>query len=183
MAGIIAFPQVVQEALQDFGDLFANEPQRRHFAEYLTRGNTRRSDTVSTPSLPARRTRPASTASFTSKPGTCRPSTSRLTCCGKAPTPSTATTAPSPRINTLIDHSGKLIDDVGWFWDHALVLAWLDCSALQRGHCGGRRTNAYITATPTLRTTPPSPHEATFWWSHLGWMLSQDNDLEYLKYF
>lgn len=21
--------------------------------------------------------------------------------------------------NTLIDHEGKLIDDVGWFWDHA----------------------------------------------------------------
>ncbi len=36
MAGIIDFPQVVQEALRDFGDLFANEPQRRHFAKYLT---------------------------------------------------------------------------------------------------------------------------------------------------
>jgi SRSO17 transposase len=36
MAGIIDFPTVVQQALQDFGDLFANEPQRRHFAEYLT---------------------------------------------------------------------------------------------------------------------------------------------------
>ena len=21
--------------------------------------------------------------------------------------------------NTLVDHEGKLIDDVGWFWDHA----------------------------------------------------------------
>ena len=36
MAGIIDFPQVVQEALCYFDDLFANEPQRRHFAEYLT---------------------------------------------------------------------------------------------------------------------------------------------------
>ena len=36
MTGIIEFPQIVREALQDFGDLFANEPQRRHFAEYLT---------------------------------------------------------------------------------------------------------------------------------------------------
>src|ERR1700740_3171329 len=36
MAGIIDFPTVVQEALQHFGDLFPNEPQRRHFAEYLT---------------------------------------------------------------------------------------------------------------------------------------------------
>src|SRR6266498_5112621 len=36
MAGIIDFPQVVQEALRVFGDLLPNEPQRRHFAEYLT---------------------------------------------------------------------------------------------------------------------------------------------------
>ena len=36
MPGIIAFPHVVQEALDRYGDLFANEPQRRHFAEYLT---------------------------------------------------------------------------------------------------------------------------------------------------
>jgi hypothetical protein len=36
MAGIVAFPEVVQQALRDFGDLFANEPQRRHFGEYLT---------------------------------------------------------------------------------------------------------------------------------------------------
>ena len=36
MAGIVEFPHVVQEALQEFGDLLPNEPQRRHFAEYLT---------------------------------------------------------------------------------------------------------------------------------------------------
>src|SRR5438874_11869184 len=36
MAGIVAFPEVVQQALRDFGDLFANDPQRRHFGKYLT---------------------------------------------------------------------------------------------------------------------------------------------------
>jgi hypothetical protein len=36
MAGIVEFPQIVEEALRDFGDLLPNEPQRRHFAEYLT---------------------------------------------------------------------------------------------------------------------------------------------------
>ena len=36
MPGIIEFPQVVQDAVERFGDVFANEPQRRHFAEYLT---------------------------------------------------------------------------------------------------------------------------------------------------
>src|SRR5260221_14751048 len=36
MPGIIAFPQVVQDAVERYADLFANECQRRHFAEYLT---------------------------------------------------------------------------------------------------------------------------------------------------
>lgn len=36
MLGIVEFPQVVRDAVKQFGDLFANERQRRHFAEYLT---------------------------------------------------------------------------------------------------------------------------------------------------
>ena len=36
MPGIIEFPQVVQDAVDRYADLFANECQRRHFAEYLT---------------------------------------------------------------------------------------------------------------------------------------------------
>src|SRR5947209_18181845 len=36
MPAIVEYPQVVREALKQFGDLFANEPQRQHFAEYLT---------------------------------------------------------------------------------------------------------------------------------------------------
>ena len=36
MAGIIEFPRVVEEALEHFGDLLPNEPQRQHFGEYLT---------------------------------------------------------------------------------------------------------------------------------------------------
>ena len=36
MPGIIEFPKLVQEASTQYSDLFANEPQRRHFAEYLT---------------------------------------------------------------------------------------------------------------------------------------------------
>src|SRR5947199_5637899 len=37
MPGIIEFPKLVQDALAQYADLFANECQRRHFAEYLTR--------------------------------------------------------------------------------------------------------------------------------------------------
>src|SRR5579883_3578212 len=36
MPGIVEFPPVVQDALEHSGDLFANEAQRRHFAESLT---------------------------------------------------------------------------------------------------------------------------------------------------
>src|SRR3954447_26842702 len=36
MPGIIEYPKLVQDALARYADLFANECQRRHFAEYLT---------------------------------------------------------------------------------------------------------------------------------------------------
>ena len=36
MPAIVEYPTLVQEALQHYGSLFINEPERRHFAEYLT---------------------------------------------------------------------------------------------------------------------------------------------------
>jgi len=36
MPGIVEFPTVVQQAGKPFGDVFANEPERQHFGEYLT---------------------------------------------------------------------------------------------------------------------------------------------------
>lgn len=36
MPGIGEFPTLVQQAIEQFGAVFANEPARRHFAEYLT---------------------------------------------------------------------------------------------------------------------------------------------------
>src|SRR5215213_5688273 len=36
MPAIAEYPTVVQELLSQYGDLFANEPEQRHFAEYLT---------------------------------------------------------------------------------------------------------------------------------------------------
>jgi hypothetical protein len=36
MPTIVDFPAIVKQALEIFGDLFDNEPARRHFAEYLT---------------------------------------------------------------------------------------------------------------------------------------------------
>ena len=36
MPTTVDFPTLVQQALELFGDVFDNEPARRHFAEYLT---------------------------------------------------------------------------------------------------------------------------------------------------
>src|SRR4029434_10779660 len=36
MPAIVEFPTVVQDLLVQYRDLFTNEPERRHFAEYLT---------------------------------------------------------------------------------------------------------------------------------------------------
>jgi len=36
MPGVIDFPKFIQDAVAQYADLFANERQRRHFAEYLT---------------------------------------------------------------------------------------------------------------------------------------------------
>ena len=36
MPTIVDFPTLLKDAVDIFGDLFANEPERRHFAEYLT---------------------------------------------------------------------------------------------------------------------------------------------------
>ena len=36
MPPIVDFPTIVKDALEVFGDLCANAPERHHFAEYLT---------------------------------------------------------------------------------------------------------------------------------------------------
>ena len=36
MPAIVQFPTVVKEALEEFGPFFTNEPERKHFAEYIT---------------------------------------------------------------------------------------------------------------------------------------------------
>ena len=36
MPGIVDFPTVVEDAVAEFGGIFANAPERRHFGEYLT---------------------------------------------------------------------------------------------------------------------------------------------------
>jgi len=122
MPGITSFPHVVAAAVEEFGDLFVCEPERRHLAEYLT-GLM----------VAARKTVRGINSEFAM--------TSDQSCLNRFLTQvvwdegelndrrlrslqKDSSTRYSDRgviaiDNVLIDHTGKLIQDVGWFWDHA----------------------------------------------------------------
>jgi stearoyl-CoA desaturase (delta-9 desaturase) len=55
------------------------------------------------------------------------------------------------------------------------VLAWLGCSALQKGPlwwAAHHREHHRYSDTPK---DPHSPYETSFWWSHVGWVLSEEH--------
>ena len=122
MPGIIDFPQVVQQALADFGDLFANEPQRRHFAEYLTGLYVASRKTVSGINAEfARATDQSCLNRFVHLDAWDVQALNqrRLDLLQHDSDTRYSEHGTIAVDNTLIDHSGQLIDDVGWFWDHA----------------------------------------------------------------
>src|SRR5712692_7983309 len=122
MAGIIDFPTVVHEALQKFGDLLPNDPQRRHFAEYLTGLFVADRKNVSGINREFAQTtdqsclnRFATAAEWDVQQVNQR----RLDLLQRDPTLRYSAQGVIPIDNTLIDHYGEFIPDVGWFWDHA----------------------------------------------------------------
>src|SRR5262249_4290493 len=122
MAGIIDFPHVVQEALEDFGDLFDNEPQRRHFAEYLTGLFVAARKTVTGINAEFARTTDPSCLNRFVHHQACdvqAPNQRRLDRLQQDPDTRYSDHGSIALDNTLIDHTGQLIEDVGWFWDHA----------------------------------------------------------------
>ena len=122
MAGIIDFPHVVQEALEDFGDLFDNEPQRRHFAEYLTGLFVAARKTVTGINAEfARTTDPSCLNRFVHHEAwdVHALNQRRLDWLQEDPDTRYSDHGTIALDNTLIDHTGQLIEDVGWFWDHA----------------------------------------------------------------
>jgi DDE superfamily endonuclease len=122
MAGIIDYPQVVQEALCTFGDLLPNEPQRRHFAEYLTGLFVAERKNVTAINREfAQTTDPSCLNRFLTDADwdTQRFNQRRLTLLQQGPDTRYSDHGVIPIDNTLIDHYGKLIEDAGWFWDHA----------------------------------------------------------------
>jgi hypothetical protein len=122
MPGIIEFPQVVQDALDQFGDLFANEPQRRHFAEYLTGLMVADRKTVLGIHDEFAQTTDQSCLNrfLTEAPwGVADLNQRRLELLQKDPSTRYSDQGVIPLDNTLIDRDGLLIPDAGWYWDHA----------------------------------------------------------------
>lgn len=122
MPAIVSFPRVVRDVVERCADLFPNEPQRRHFAEYLTglivAGNKSVSginaefvDATDQSCL----NRFVTTAVWDVE----RLNAQRLAWLQDDPTTRYAERGVIAIDDVLIDHDGKLIEDVGWFWDHA----------------------------------------------------------------
>lgn len=122
MPAIIEFPQVVQHALAEFADLFSCEPQRRHFAEYLTGLMVAANKTVTGINREfAETTDPSCLNRFlTEVPWDVKAlNERRLELLQKDPTTRYHDQGVIAIDNVLIEHDGKFIQDVGWLWDHA----------------------------------------------------------------
>ena len=122
MPTIVDFPTVVKAALDVFGDLFANEPERRHFAEYLTGlmiadkktvSGINREFAVTTDQSCLNRWLNEVAWDVTAL------NDRRLAWLQEDPKTRYSARGVIAIDNTLVDHAGKLIEDVGWFWDHA----------------------------------------------------------------
>ena len=122
MPAIIEFPAVVLEALDQFGDLFASEPQRRHLAEYLTGLMVAQRKTVLGIHEEFAQTTDQSCLNrfLTEAPwGVETLNQRRLELLQRHPSTRYSDQGVIPIDNTLIDRDGELIPDAGWFWDHA----------------------------------------------------------------
>ena len=122
MPTIVDFPTVVQEALAIFGELFDTEPARRHFAEYLTGLIVAENKTVSGINREFALTTDQSCLNrwlTEVEWDVTALNDRRLAWLQQAPQTRYSVRGVIAIDNTLVTHEGKLIEDVGWFWDHA----------------------------------------------------------------
>jgi hypothetical protein len=122
MPAIIEFPTIVQEAVEQFGTVFVNEPERRHFAEYLTGLLVAEKKTVSGINAEFAQTTDQSCLNrwLTEVQWDVQElNRQRLAWLQRDASTRYAPSGIIPIDNTLVDHAGKLIEDVGYFWDHA----------------------------------------------------------------
>jgi hypothetical protein len=122
MPAIVDFPTIVHEALALFGDLFDTEPARRHFAEYLTGLIVAENKTISGINREFALTTDQSCLNrwlTEVQWDVTALNDRRLAWLQQAPQTRYSVRGVIAIDNTLVDHAGKLIEDVGWFWDHA----------------------------------------------------------------
>lgn len=122
MPAIVEYPQVAREAVDEFADLFSCEPQRRHFAEYLTGLMIAANKTVTGINSEFVETTDQSCLNrlLTGVPWDEQAlNERRLELMQRDPTTRYSDQGVIALDDTLIDHDGKFIKDVGWFWDHA----------------------------------------------------------------
>ena len=122
MPTIVDFPTVVQDALAVFSAVFDTEPARRHFAEYLTGLIVAENKTVSGINRAFALTTDQSCLNrwLTEVQWDVKTlNDKRLAWLQQAPQTRYSVRGVIAIDNTLVTHEGKLIEDVGWFWDHA----------------------------------------------------------------
>jgi hypothetical protein len=122
MAGIVNFPQIVEDALDHFAARFANEPQRQHCGEYLTGLLIAERKTVAginrefaDPGDQSCLHRFLTEAAWDVAALNQR----RLEVLQQEPATRYSAQGVIPIDNVLIDHEGYLIPDASWMWDHA----------------------------------------------------------------
>lgn len=122
MPAIVDYPTVVKEALEVFGPSFANEPERRHFAEYLTGLMIALKKNVSAINREFAATTDQSCLNRWLTEADWEEETlnqQRIDWLQKSRETRFSPRGVIPIDNVLVDHDGKLIEDVGYFWDHA----------------------------------------------------------------
>jgi len=122
MPGIVDLPQVVQGAMREFADVFACEPQRRHFGEYLTGLMIAERKSVSGINREFAETTDQSCLNrFLTEVDwdVAELNRRRLEWLQESPDTRYSNQGVIAIDDVLIDHDGQFIKDVGWFWDHA----------------------------------------------------------------
>lgn len=122
MPAIVQYPSIVCEAVTAWGGVFANTPERVHLAEYLTGLMTAPRKNVSAIS---REFTPGPDQSCLNRWLTAVQwdehalNRARLQWMQADPATRYSDGGVIAIDNVLIDHDGKMIHDVGYFWDHA----------------------------------------------------------------
>lgn len=118
MPPIVNFPTLVKDALEAFGDLFPNESARQHFAEYLTGLMVAERKTVNgiNQEFAVSTDQSCLNRWLTEAPWDAKAlNDHRLEWLQRNPNTRYSSRGVIAIDNTLVEHSGKLIEDVGWF--------------------------------------------------------------------